>query len=340
MPKPAWLSGDAPHLDVVLSSRTRVMRNLRGHLFPHKASSEELLSVMHQILDAADRTGLQLETFKALTNAERDYLVGCRLVSPDFEWTLPGRALLVDPDRSLSLMVNEEDHLRIQALTAGWSIDSADALASNCHDKLQDELQFAWSPSFGFLATSPYNLGEGRRQSAMFHLIGLAQGKRLPSVMKALNSRGIAVRGLFGEASRAIGAFVQVSVLGGTRSDFVGACEYLITEERQARGAISRDELEQRANHARDFALGSRNLALADALRVLAWIRWAASAEIPGYSFSPREADSALTTLEIRTTLHEDQAAKQRAELLRLTVQHASFFTGSLFFRGVQIVQQ
>ena len=117
MPKPAWLSDDAPHGDVVLSSRTRVMRNLRSHRFPNRANESELMQIMQAILDAAKSVQSQLEIYKGLTNAERDYLVGCRLVSPDFEWTLPGRAFLVDADRSISLMVNEEDHLRIQALT-------------------------------------------------------------------------------------------------------------------------------------------------------------------------------------------------------------------------------
>ena len=125
-PRPAWLYDDAPHVDVVLSSRTRVMRNLVGYRFPNRADTPELQEVMRRVIDAARDAGLDLEAYKGLTNAERDHLVAGRLVSPDFEWTLPGRALLVDRGRALSVMVNEEDHLRIQALSAGWSICSAD----------------------------------------------------------------------------------------------------------------------------------------------------------------------------------------------------------------------
>lgn len=316
MRQPAWLNEDAPHVDVVLSSRTRVMRNLRGHSFPSKADTPELQEVMRKILRASKEADLALEVYKGLTNAERDYLVGCRLVSPDFEWTLPGRALLVDDDRSVSLMVNEEDHLRVQALSAGWSVDSTEALARACLDSLESRLNFAYTSDYGYLSASPFNSGLGRRQSAMFHLIGLANAKRLPSVMKALTAKGIAVRGLFGESSRAIGAFVQVSVLGGTRSEFIGACEYLMREEREARRGIERQTLADRASQARDFAIGSRTITLADALRVLAWIRWAGTALIDGFC-SPRSVDASLTTLEIRGTVLEEVAARDRADSLR-----------------------
>lgn len=316
-PKPAWLSDDAPQVDVVLSSRTRVMRNLVGRRFPTRADSAELQAVMRQVLDAARDAQLALETYKGLTNAERDHLVSCRLVSPDFEWTLPGRALMVDDRRSLSVMVNEEDHLRIQALSAGWSIDASDTLCRSCHDALAARLPFAFSPDFGYLSASPFNSGSGRRRSAMFHLIALAQSKRLPSVLKALSAKGLAVRGLFGESSRAIGAFVQVSVLDLARSEFAGACEYLLREEREARRSIDRDTLTTRASQARDFAISSRSLSLADALRVLAWARWAASAEIAGFPRSPRVADAALTTLDLRGTMGEQHAALQRADVLR-----------------------
>ncbi len=321
MPRPAWLGEDAPHVDVVLSSRTRLMRNLKAHRFPNQADTSELQEVMRKILRAAREGDLALEAHKGLTNAERDYLVGCRLVSPDFEWTLPGRALLIDERRSVSLMINEEDHLRLQALSAGWSIPASDALAFSCLDAMEARLPFAWSEKNGYLSASPFNSGIGRRQSSMFHLIGLAQARRLPGVMKALSAKGIVVRGLFGEASRAIGAFVQVSVLGGTREDFVGACEYLLREERQARSSIERSHLQEKAEQARDFALSSRTISLADALRVLAWIRWGSSAGLSGFTKSPRTVDATLTTLEIRSTVVETDAARERSDSLRAALE-------------------
>ncbi len=324
MPKPAWLSDDAPHGDVVLSSRTRYMRNLQGRRFPNKADEHELMQVMQTIFEAAREAHLELEVFKGLTNAERDYLVGCRLVSPDFEWTLPGRALLVDEARSISLMINEEDHLRIQALSAGWSIENCDRAASTCVDELEARLNFAYSEAFGFLSASPFNSGIGRRQSSMFHLIGLAHQRRLPSVIKALSAKGIAVRGLFGESSRAIGAFVQVSVIGGTKSEFSGACEYLLSEERAARRSVGRETLSERAFQARQFAEGSPTISLADALRVLAWVRWAASDAIESFEFTTRDVDGTLATLEIRVPSAGEISGRQRADSLRAMLKGES----------------
>lgn len=316
MPKPAWLGEDAPHGDVVLSSRTRVMRNLRGYRFVHHAATDELMQVMRRVLQAASESGLGLQAYKGLTNAERDYLVGYRLVSPEFEWTMPGRALLIDDDRTLSLMINEEDHLRVQALTAGWSFDNCQHRAYDCLRRM-DRLEFAFSTDFGYLAASPYNTGHGRRLSAMFHLIGLANARRLPDVMKALADRKIAVRGLFGESSRAIGAYAQVSVLNVDRTEFVGACEYLIREERDARRAVGREDLADKAANARDVALSSRTVTLADSLRILAWLRWASHAEIPGFALSPRDADAALTMFEPTSPQGEEQAGVQRSEFLK-----------------------
>jgi protein arginine kinase len=325
MPAPAWLSIDAPHSDIVLSSRTRIMRNLGGHRFPHHAEPDELRQVAREVLAAAKSSGLDIEIIQNISNAERDYLVGCRLMSPDFATTAPGRALLLDKGRRMSVMINEEDHLRLQALTAGWSLHNSEEVANATLHELGKNLRFARSPRFGFLSASPYNAGEGRRLSAMFHLIGLAQAKRLPNVMKALSARGIAVRGLFGESSRAVGAFFQVSVSSGTRPEFVGACDYLIDQERAARSEVTPAAVAERTRQAADFAIASTTISLTDALRVLAWVRWASSAGSLGSGRHPREVDSWLTTLEVRGTADEAKAARHRASFLRTHLERFCF---------------
>lgn len=313
---PAWLASDAPVGDVVLSTRFRLARNLVGFRFVHAASDAELRHTMELVLAAARASNLGFDVHKGLTHAERDHLVAARLVSSDYEWTLPGRALLIDPARAVSVMINEEDHLRAQALVAGWSPGAAETAARRCLSRLGGALEFAFSPEWGFLTASPPNLGPAKRHSAMLHLIGLAGTERLPRIMVALAEEGIAVRGLFGEASRAVGAFAQVSATGGSTEKFVGAVEYLIREERSARGALESG----RATTAREFALGSRRLGLGDALRVLGWLRWAAvEGALPG--LGPRDIDAALATLEIRGGQAEEEAARGRAERIRRLVE-------------------
>lgn len=319
-PPPAWLAPDAPASDVVLSTRFRLARNLVGFRFVHAAPDAELRHVMELVLAAARSAELGYEVYKGLTFAERDHMVATRLVSADYEWTLPGRALLVDPSRTVSVMINEEDHLRVQALVAGWSPAAAEQAARRCLARLGETLEFAFSEDWGYLTASPSNLGPAKRHSAMLHLIGLAQADRLARIMTALAAEGIAVRGLFGEASRAVGAFAQVSAIRGGTENFVGAVEYLIAEERKSRSSLGLEHLDERARGAREFAVGSRKLGLADALRVLGWLRWAAVERPEGLRPAPREVDAALATLEIRGGMAEEEAARGRADRIRRLV--------------------
>lgn len=320
-PPPAWLAADAPSGDVVLSTRFRLARNLVGFRFVHSAPDSELRHTMELVLAAARESGLGFEVFKGLTHAERDHLVATRLVSSDYEWTLPGRALLLDPARVVSVMINEEDHLRVQALVAGWSPANAEAAARRCLARLGGALDYAFSPDFGYLTASPPNLGQGKRHSAMLHLIGLAGTERLPRIMLALGEEGIAVRGLFGESSRAIGAFAQVSATSGTAETFAGAVEYLVKEERQARASLGSAHLNERADAAREFAVGSLRIGLGDALRVLGWLRWAAVERTSGTQPGPRDVDAALATLEIRGGMVEEEAARGRAVRIRRLIE-------------------
>jgi len=314
MPTPAWLSPHAPETDVVLSTRARALRNLRGYRFPHAASKAELLQVLSHVLGAA---GARYEVLHQDTWAERAYLLGCRLISPDFQWSEPGRALLLSKDRLFAAMVNEEDHLRMQCLLPGWSFDLAARLLDESVRFFGNRLEFAWSEKFGYLAASPFNAGEGIRYSAMCHLIGLAHAKRLAPCMRALAAQGIVIRGLFGETSRAVGAFVQVSITRNSPSEFVGAIDYLIREERTARSSFPEATLAGSIARARNFAVGSRSLSLSEALRVLAWVRLGASLGLTGMPGSPRTVDGWLTQIELRSPMSEQRASADRAAWLR-----------------------
>lgn len=315
MPAPAWLDQDAPHIDIVISSRLRYARNLSGHRFPTIAGPEELKKVQAEVNRAAKSVGLILQS--KLTEAERDFLLGCRLISPDYHYRDQHRSLLLDQPRILSLMVNEEDHLRLQALTAGYSIDSAESVAQHTLAPLGEQLHFVRHPERGWLASSPVNSGDARRRSVLFHLIGLAHTKRLGSVLGALAAWGLTARGLYGESSRAVGAFFQVSMTHGNMPEFRGACDYLIGEERISRREINRAELQERTEQAADFAIASKEITMADALRVLAWVRWARTAGIDRWDGSPREVDHWISTMEVHGTQDAKTAARHRAIFLR-----------------------
>lgn len=320
MPTPAWLQTDAPQVDVVISSRCRFARNLRGFRFPNFADPSELLQTQALLEEAGKAQGMA--TQRGLTDAERDFMLGSRLISPEFQAGAQGRTLMLDPSRTVSVMINEEDHLRLQAMTAGLSQDLADQEAE---EMLAGFSQLPWmrTEQWGWLTSSPMNAGEARRRSALFHLLGLAHTGRLASVLKALAAQGITARGLYGEASKAVGSFFQVSLIRGDAADFKGACSYLAAEERKARREVTRLELSETAQKAREFAVSSVEITMADALRVLGWARWAAAAGAPGFSMSIRDIDHWTATMEVHGTQDPKMAARHRATFLRERIERS-----------------
>lgn len=317
MPPPAWLESDAPDGDVVISSRFRAARNVRGFPFPHKASAEELRNVQKLVKDAVAHAPVQVESMGVLSEAERDYLLGARLISPEFRHRENGRTVLMDRDRTVSIMVNEEDHVRLQALTAGWSVWTAEETGVQVLRHLDRELGFMACPEMGALTASPSNLGSGQRRSALFHLIGLAASQRLTRMLKSLATMGLTTRGLYGESSRAVGAFVQISATTGGQADFKGACTQVIREERMARRELKRTELADKAKQAMEYAIMSSEISLRDALLVLGWVRWASLSEIEGFRTGPRSVDLWNATMEIYGTQDEKVAGRHRAVFLR-----------------------
>lgn len=308
-PPPAWLAHGGPDADVILSSRVRLMRNLRAYPFPHRADSAALMAVMRQILQAA-RARLPGFTADAAVNAaERAYWVAARLMSPDFPIAEPGRAIVHSPERDVMIMINEEDHLRIQAITPGYSPAEAERLAVKTAEALASVLPLALHPRYGFLAASPSNCGAGRRRSVMFHLVGLAGRGRLPAVISALGEERLAFRGLFGETSRALGAFAQVSTVRASTDEFAGACDYVMAAERAARAELDPELLAERADQAEHLIRTARGLSLGDATRCLAWLRAAQPKRHLTF-------DRALTALEPPAP-DEEAAGRRRAQGLR-----------------------
>ncbi len=315
MQPPAWLAADAPEGDIVISSRYRLARNLVGFFYPHRAENADLVEVAHRVRSAVD--GMALSTQSNVTEAERDYLLGARLISPEFEHSAPGRMVLLDEQRLVSIMVNEEDHLRIQAVSAGWSIQTAVREGERIAENLGRKLPFQYLAELGFLTASPTNLGGGKRRSALFHLVGLATQGRLNRMIQSMHHMGVTTRGLFGESSRGVASFVQVSATKISDSEFVGACQHLIREERLARDEVSRDVIREKAMSAAEFAVMSAQMTMRDALLVLGYVRWAAAMDLSGFEMNHREVDAWITEMEVFGTQSAEVAARQRADSLR-----------------------
>ena len=303
--------------DVAISTRARAMRNLAGRKFPHLCTTPELLEIMQEITRAIHKMDPSTEVYKSMTLRERESLVAKRLVSTNYHWTLPGRAVTISKDESLSVMINEEDHLRVQTLGVGFCSDKMARELSTFLHEISESLSFAFKKEFGYLASSLFNTGRGTRHSVMLHLVALGYDNKLPEILQALVDDGITIRGLYGEGSRPIGAYAQVSTTSASLAKFVGTCEYLIERERKARRELGDTVLEEKAKQALLFLNSSPRISLLDSFRVIGSLRWAATVGLDGYPGDVHLVDRALATINMMSIESEEHADGKRADGLR-----------------------
>ncbi|NNE10421.1 MAG: protein arginine kinase [Gemmatimonadetes bacterium] len=214
-PEPDWLSGDGPESITVLSTRIRLARNLAEHPFTHRAEEPERGEILEEVREAA-RASRSLSTPRILrldrtSTLDRQYLVERHLVSPDLANARGPRAVAVGKGETLSVMINEEDHLRIQGLLSGFQLRDAWNLVDKLDEELGGNLDLAFSPKWGYLTACPTNTGTGLRASVLIHLPGLVLTKQIGKVLRGISQVGLAVRGMFGEGTEVMGNFFQIS---------------------------------------------------------------------------------------------------------------------------------
>lgn len=283
----AWLKQTGPEPDVVISSRMRLARNLCDLQFPRFAKAETLKEVRRLVEEATTGdspvgrlTFLPLEKVPAL---EKAALVERHLISPAQAEEVEGRALVISPDETIAVMVNEEDHLRIQVILAGLDLERAWELASAVDDFYSARLSVAFSERWGYLTACPTNVGTGLRASAMVHLPALALTNQLPRVVGAAAKLGLAVRGLFGEGTAASGNIFQISnqmTLGHSEAEIVhhlaAVTHQVIEQERTAREALLEQAnlaVDDRVHRAYGLLAHARRLDTQEALSLLSDVR-------------------------------------------------------------------
>jgi protein arginine kinase len=185
-----WLSGEGPHADLVLSSRIRLARNLRSVPFTHRAREEQLQGVLMSVSSAAQRgpgfAGSLFLRMAELSPLERQVLVERHLVSHELGDGTRPRGIVVSPEERLSLMINEEDHLRLQAIAPGFQLTEAWVSADAADDELDQSLDFAFSEEIGYLTACPTNAGTGLRASVLIHLPALVLLDEIQRVLKSI----------------------------------------------------------------------------------------------------------------------------------------------------------
>lgn len=255
-----WLRGAGPHNEIVISSRVRLARNLAGFPFVGHCLTRQQNDILEKCkhIITEDRLGgndeLLWVDLQQCPTTDRQLLVERHLVSrPHADAEQVPRGVAIGAQETFSVMINEEDHLRIQVLRSGMQLTEAFEQINRIDDELESKLDYAFSSRWGYLTACPTNIGTGIRVSVMLHLPALQLTGEIDKVRRAARDMHLAVRGLFGEGSDALGDLYQVSnqtTLGRSEAEILSDFEHtivpqIISYEQQARQALINHRPEQ-----------------------------------------------------------------------------------------------
>jgi protein arginine kinase len=282
-----WLRGCGPESDIVISSRIRLARNLAAYPFISRASPADRIEVERTLRDRAVQAGLPARLIyldvSKLGTLDRQFLVERQLISREHAEGDGARGVLLDVQERISLMFNEEDHLRIQVMQSGLNLQGAWETISRIDELLEEHVTFAFNERLGYLTACPTNVGTGMRVSVMLHLPALVLTRQIEKVFRSLQKISLAVRGLHGEGSQAMGDFYQISnqiTLGRSEQDLVkqvgDIVPVIIDYERQARDFLikeSQENLHDRVSRAYGILRTAQTISSEETMHLLSSVR-------------------------------------------------------------------
>jgi protein arginine kinase len=286
-----------PHDRIVMSSRVRLARNLREFAFPGWAKKPERVKVLDLVLPAVSTLSEMSDSFAEaldnLTALDKQLLVERHLISREHAAKSVGSGLVVNRAETFSVMINEEDHLRMQALRPGFQTREAWQAIDKLDSALEKKLNFAFDNELGYLTACPTNLGTGIRVSAMLHLPGLVLSEQINPIIQSVNKLGLAVRGLYGEGTEALGNVFQVSnqmTLGESESVIVERLEKVLSQiiehEENARQTLMEKKPKVVFNHigrAYGILANAHSISSKETMNLLSFLRLGVDMELfPG----------------------------------------------------------
>ncbi|MCS7167346.1 MAG: protein arginine kinase [Gemmatales bacterium] len=247
-----WLRGEGPESDVVVSTRVRLARNLADFPFPNRASAlqcGEIESLLRERLQQLSETWqLTYWPLHRLSDLDRQFLVERQLISREHAHANGQRGVAIREGETISVMINEEDHLRMQAIRSGLQLDEAWREINRLDDELSERVCYAFSEEYGYLTACPTNVGTGMRASVLLHLPALTLTKQMEKLLRALQKMNLAVRGLYGEGTRASGDLYQISnqvTLGRSEEEILRSIRECVSDivawERNVRELLLRE---------------------------------------------------------------------------------------------------
>jgi protein arginine kinase len=282
-----WLRGSGPESDIVISSRMRLARNLAEFPFISRASKTDRSDIetllRSRILGLKTSNELEYVNVGELKGIDRQFLVERQLISREHADADGARGVAIDPREQFSLMINEEDHLRIQVMHSGLDLENAWQQINEIDTRLSELVTFAFHSKLGFLTACPTNVGTGLRVSVMLHLPALVITRQIDKVFRSLQKISLAVRGLYGEGSQAMGDFYQISnqiTLGKSEADLVkqvgDVVPVLIDYERRAREFLireSQENLHDRVSRAYGILRNAQTISSEETMHLLSSVR-------------------------------------------------------------------
>lgn len=283
-PHSIWTEGKGQFPEIVLSSRVRLARNLAEFPFPLKQTDATANTVL-ELLESVTQKSNQLKMYRLgeIPELERLVLVEKHLISPEHAQKSEYKGVIINNEGSVSIMVNEEDHLRIQCFASGLELDTLWPNADKIDDEIEKELSYAFDEQYGYLTCCPTNLGTGMRVSVMMHLPGLVLTNQAGMALAQLSKLGIAVRGLFGEGTEAYGNLFQISnqiTLGQNEEEILlninTVAKKLVSQEQAARDYLIKNaglQIEDKARRAYGILTNAKIISSQEALSLISDLR-------------------------------------------------------------------
>ncbi|KAB7666111.1 protein arginine kinase [Bacillus sp. B1-b2] len=285
----SWMCSEGPESDIVLTSRVRLARNIQNIKFPLLYSNEEATEVYtqveNQLISQTVEPFGQLECLRMseLNQLEKRVLVEKHLISPQLANDSSYGGVILSENEEISIMINEEDHIRIQCIKPGLQVLEALEEANQIDDIIEESIDYAFHGEMGYLTSCPTNIGTGLRASVMMHLPGMVLTQQMNRIIPAIQQLGLVVRGIYGEGSEALGNIFQISnqiTLGRTEQDIIedlkSVVTQLIEQEKVARNALvktSNIQLEDRVFRSYGILLNSRIMETKEAAKCLSDVR-------------------------------------------------------------------
>lgn len=320
---------------IVITSRIRLARNLKNYKFPSQMTIEEAQNVIQDAYDVINRNKLNynLSYMKDLSELDKNLLIEKHLISPALAENKNEGAFLLSHDNNVSIMINEEDHLRIQTIGSGMCLNECWNKSNEIDDILEENLQYAFDMQLGYITSCPTNIGTGMRASVMLHLPALSITNQIDKLLYGVSQLGVAVRGVYGEGTKSMGYLYQISnqgTLGASEETLIEKISQIVMQivdkEKKIREQLFKnnyDELEDEIYRAYGLLTNARSMSTDEAMKLISYLKLGKEMGIIEYA-NDKDLYDIMIKIQPNNLLNDankEMAVKERdrirAELIR-----------------------